>query len=332
MKTLSFKIDLILILLFITNSININCQDSIDNKMRIIDLKLELLDSKLELLDSKMKTWEVKPEELDIRLNDLDIGFRELESKLVMLDFDPESINYRFSVIDSVLLMQQKNTNIVEINNIVAVNKDSIKPIAVKSVISLNPVRIFEGTFQLSYEIAINSGNSIDFSGLATYATNEGISRAYLSKQEMSYFNTATNTYDPYTSNSIYGFGSIVQWKNYLLARTNPKYNAPIGLYAASSLMYRRLWISGFQSRFNEETNNYFNEEITQKLNIFAGGVIIGMQISFIKSISLDIYAGGVMRLSLYDNEMGFTKYKKWDNIDFSGVLPAAGIKIGILK
>jgi len=38
------------------------------------------------------------------------------------------------------------------------------------------------------------------------------------------------------------------------------------------------------------------------------------------------------LRLSKYFRESHFTKYKKWNNIDYSGVLPTAGISIGILK
>jgi len=330
MRKLYFKIWLVLIIAIMANSFSIRCQDSIDNKIRIMDLKLELLDSKLELLDSKMKTWETKPKELDLRLSDLDLDFRELESKLLTLNFNPDDINYRFSVLDSVLQKQQKNIAKPKNTDIATISMDTMRPESSKAVISLNPVRIFEGTFQLSYEFVVNSRNSVDFSGLATYATDEGISRVYLRNQELSYYNSSTSTYDPYASKNIYGFGSIVQWKNYLLAPVNPKHRAPIGLYAAPSLMYRRLWISGFETKLINDAIE--NVEITQKLNVFAGGVIIGMQVSFVKSITLDIYAGGVMRLSMYDSELGFTKYKKWDNIDFSGVLPAGGVKIGILK
>ena len=145
----------------------------------------------------------------------------------------------------------------------------------------MNPVRIFEGTFQLSWEKAINPRNSVDVSGLATYATDEGISRRYVLNQSLSYYNDATNTYDPYTSKNIYGIGSIIQWKNYLLASVNPKHRAPIGLYAAPSLMYRRLWINGTELKYIDY--EYVTQEVTQKLHVFAGGVIIGTQVSFIK-------------------------------------------------
>ena len=148
--------------------------------MKLLDLKLQLLDSKLELLDSKIKTWESKPEELDIKLEELDNGFHELDSRLVMLDFDPESFNAKFSLLDSILISQKKNISEPKIKGIVSLQYDTVIPRQFSSVISLNPVRVFEGTFQLSYEKVINSRNSLDISGLATYATDQGISRRYL--------------------------------------------------------------------------------------------------------------------------------------------------------
>ena len=180
MKRTCFNISIILIIALSANTVIINCQDSIDNKMKLLDLKLQLLDSKLELLDSKIKTWESKPEELDIKLEELDDEFRQLDSKLVMLDFDPENFNNKFSLLDSMLAGQKKNIDEPKITGIISFQYDTLRPRLFSSVISLNPVRIFEGTFQLSYEKVINPRNSVDISGLATYATDEGISRRYL--------------------------------------------------------------------------------------------------------------------------------------------------------
>jgi hypothetical protein len=329
MKTY-IKIALMLIISVLLKSNGLLGQDSIDNKMKLLDLKLQLLDSKLELLDSKIKSWETGHEKFDGKLEEIDMAYRQLATKILMLDFDPADFNYKFYLLDSMMKSQKKSIAEQKIGSIVSFRYDTIRPKPFKSVISLNPVRIFEGTFQISYEKSINPRNSVDLSGLATYATDEGISRRFMLNQSLSYYNERTDTYDPYNSKNIYGFGTIIQWKNYLLASVNPRHKAPIGVYAATSLMYRRLWINGLETKFVED--EFVTLDIIQKLNVFAGGVIIGSQISFIKTLSLDIYAGGVLRLSIYDNETSFTKYKKWDNIDFSGVLPAAGIKIGILK
>jgi len=50
------------------------------------------------------------------------------------------------------------------------------------------------------------------------------------------------------------------------------------------------------------------------------------------KAITADVYIGGVIRLSKYDGQVRFTKYKQLQNIDFSGVMPNIGVKIGIVK
>ncbi len=53
--------------------------------------------------------------------------------------------------------------------------------------------------------------------------------------------------------------------------------------------------------------------------------------ISYERSITSRIGLS-ISGLAKYDNEEGFTKYKSLANIDFSEVMPTAGISIGILK
>jgi hypothetical protein len=67
-------------------------------------------------------------------------------------------------------------------------------------------------------------------------------------------------------------------------------------------------------------------------LNIFALGANIGWKFTFMKVLYIDIYVGGQIRLAKYDDEENFTRYKSLNNIDFSGVMPTAGLSIGILK
>jgi len=72
--------------------------------------------------------------------------------------------------------------------------------------------------------------------------------------------------------------------------------------------------------------------EVTQKLNVLSAGFYTGWQFVLWKAITADVYVGGVLRLSKYDGEAGFTKYSQLRNIDFSGVMPTFGVKIGIVK
>lgn len=308
----------------------VKAQDNAAEKMNLLDLKLQLIDSKLALLDSKIKIWETKPQEIELTLNNLD-------SKVAKLDFNPEEFNQHFRVLDSLISEYKKlvSENKIIRDEVIAETSqtnDLVLPIPHRYAIALNPVRVFEGTMEISGEYKINNRNTIELSGMATYANSQGISNFYLKNQALEYYNMRSSSYDPYKSENISGFGATLQWKNYLLPSVNNNYYVFKGLYAAPYAMYRRVWITGMGMQYDIEEEKWINVEIVQKLNILAGGVIVGWQFPIAKVLSVDCFIGGVIRLSHYDTESGFTKYKKWDNIDYSGVLPRAGIKIGILK
>jgi hypothetical protein len=199
-------------------------------------------------------------------------------------------------------------------------------------VISIYPVRIFEGTIQLSMERVLNQGNAIEVSAMATYAAREGVANYYLANQSLDYYNAALDAYVPYESENISGFGAMVGWRNYLLPRTKPRFSAPRGAYAAPSLMYRRLILSGFDYETDEETGETERVEVQQYLNVFTMGVMAGWQFILWNSLSADLFVGGIVRLAKYDGDANFTKYKQVRNIDFSGVMPTFGVKIGIVK
>ncbi|MBN2347957.1 MAG: hypothetical protein JXJ22_03915 [Bacteroidales bacterium] len=310
-------------------------QDTLSSRMGTLDLKMNLIDTKLQLLDSKISLWELKPAQLELKLAALD-------KKIAELDFQPAQLNYKFQIMDSLIREQQK---ITEENRKIDNESDKILFIApvsnqdlvpeippAKYVISILPLRLMEGTLHLSVERVINYKNSIELSGMATYATMEGMANYYLRNQELSYYNDALEMYDPYESENLAGYGVALQWKNYLLPRIKGNYNAPSGLYASTNLMFRRIWIAGMDQFYNEEEDLWEDIEITQLLNIYTGAVYIGWQVILWNVMAVDLYAGGVIRLSKYDTEEDFTRYKKWDNIDFSGVMPGGGIKIGIVK
>ena len=131
------------------------------------------------------------------------------------------------------------------------------------------------------------------------------------------------------------GGGLNIQFRNYLLANHPNRQQAPLGLYVAPQIMYSRMKITGNYSVMEETAPGVYgmvDKKIIQHLNIFAGGVILGMKIPLFKVLAVDLFAGGNIRLSKYNNEDGFTKNKNWFNFDFSGVSPVAGIAIGILK
>jgi len=303
-------------------------QDSISQKSQLLDMKLQLLDSKLELLDVKIKLWESKPKELDIKLN-------EIDSKISSMDFDPKMVTRRLNEMDSLIKEKHEYVPLMEIPPQPVLEQEPLFFPSYKSAITLDPIRLLEGTFCLSYERTINSRFSVNVSGMATYSTTQGISNYYFSNQSFMRFDALSNTFQPYEGEVMSGGGINIQFRNYLLANHNDRQKAPLGLYAAPQVMYRNLKITGNYREMVETEPDVWelvDKQIIQHLNIFAGGVIIGMKVPLFKVLTVDLFAGGNIRLSKYSDEDSFTKYKDWFNFDFSGVSPVAGIAIGILK
>ena len=303
-------------------------QDSISQKSQMLDMKLQLLDSKLELLDVKIKLWESKPKELDIRLN-------EIDSKITSMDFDPQMVTRRLNEMDSLIKNNHENVQIVEIQPQEIIEQKPVFIPSYKSAITMDPVRLLEGTFSISYERIISSRFSVNVGGMATYSTTQGLSNYYFSNQSFSYLDAVRNVYQPYEGEVMSGGGINIQFRNYLLANHNDRQKAPLGLYASPQVMYRNFKITGNYREYEEVEPDVWemvDKQIIQNLNVFAGGVILGYKIPLFKVLTIDLFAGGNIRLSKYKNEDGFTKYKDWYNFDFSGVSPVAGISIGILK
>lgn len=322
-------IGLFLMLVFSSESYG---QDSISQKSQMLDIKLQLLDSKLDLLDTKMKLWEAKPKELDIRLTELNTRVKEL-------DFDPQQMTKKLNEVDSMLRVRQSTVQQAE--NQPEVAGDEATPYVPEyfpvynSAIMLDPVRLLEGTFCLSYERILNTRFSVNLSAMATYSTTQGLSNYYFSNQSFAVMDMTTNRYETYNGEVMSGGGFNIQFRNYLLANHPGRKTAPLGLYAAPQFLYRNMKITGYKREMEETEPGVFemvDKQIVQHLNIYAGGAVIGMKIPLFKVLALDIFAGGNIRLCEYTNEKGFTKYKDWFNVDFSGVSPVAGIAIGILK
>jgi hypothetical protein len=325
--------------LILSGFVPIFAQDAEDQRIDIVDLKMNLAETKLELLDSKISLWEEKPALLDMKL-------KEIENSIAQLSFSPEQFIEKFQLLDSLLAKQQSlmdaqsEFNMTLLETVNQKQSDSepefvTEPLLIppdKYVISVYPVKLFEGTLQLSVERVLNMGNSIELSAMATYATKEGLANYYISNQKLEYYNADLANYTSYESENISGFGGSLAWRNYLLPRTKPNYTAPGGLYVAPVVMYRRLILSGFDQVFNEEESRTEIVEVVQYLNVFTGGFHAGWQFVLFKAITADVYVGGVIRLSKYDGEARFTKYKQLQNIDFSGVMPNIGVKIGIVK
>jgi hypothetical protein len=326
----SFPLTALLLLLTFFGNPLAKAQDSTAQRSQMLDLKLQLLDSKLDLLDTKIKLWEAKPKELDIRLN-------EIDSKVRSMDFDPSYITSKLNEMDSIIKTENKKS---EERIYVTKQQESQEVLPVflpeyNSAIMLDPVRLLEGTFFLSYERKFKPALSANVGLMATYSTKQGISNMYFSNQSFALFDASTNSYRSYQGEVMSGWGVNLQLRNYLLAKHPGRKKAPYGLYAAPQYMLRKLTITGNYKEMEEVEPGKWEmveTKVVQHLNINAGGVLLGVKVPFFKVLALDIFAGGNIKLSKYKGEDGFTRYKDWFNVDFSGVSPVAGISIGILK
>ena len=332
--------------LFLVQTAGQETTETTEVNQQLLDMKLKLLNSQIELFNSQLKVWETKPLELEQKLTDVD-------QRIDQLDFDPVYFNNKLQDIES-LIEDSKvdfdpvyfNTKLHEIElsiedfkvenkkpkrkGLQSFRPDSVITVPYKTAIAINPIRLFEGTFHITYERSITSKIGLSVSGFATYATEEGISSFYMMNQSLAYFNASLDSSLPYNAQNISGYGIGLAMKNYLLTDVYKKLRSPVGLYAAPNLLFRRLWLSGMSEYYLED--EWIEEEVTQLLNIFALGAHIGWKFTFVKVLYLDMYIGGQIRLARYDNEDSFTRYKSLGNIDYSGVMPTAGLSIGILK
>ena len=323
MRKLTGKLAPVLIYCLFLNVLNSIGQDNLKVSQEILDMKLELLNSQIELFNSQLKVWEAKPQELERRLS-------EVDQRINQLAFDPVYFNNKLNELEYLLedlKTVEKKPSKKEFNPF---RPDSIITIPYKTAIAIDPIRLMEGTFHMTYERALTSKLGVGISGLATFATEEGVSGYYVRNQQLDYYNADLSSSIPYNDNNISGYGIGLSMKNYLLTDIYKKQRSPVGLYAAPNLLFRRLWLSGMSQYYLED--EWVEEEVTRLLNIFAVGAHIGWKFTFVKVLYIDVYAGGQIRLSKYDDEERFTRYKSLGNIDFSGVMPTAGLSIGILK
>ena len=272
------------------------------------------------------------PEVLDLKLQLLDAKLKLIEPKLDKLDTMSKSLYDDYFLINSILKSKSDSLRkLVEAQYKTTDNKKSEEH-NFTSAIQLNPMRLFGGNFQISYERAIKDNLSFELGLMGTYVTKNGLGGEYMKNQDFETYNSLSNSYIPYVGEMLTGYGVTIKCKNYLLNKINSDKKAPIGLYAGPQLMYRKVQINGIEYQYNHEPLVTNQKEVVQNLYVFSGGLIVGGKFVVLKVFSIDTYVGGLMRLSKYHGENSFTKYKSWNNIDYSGVLPTAGMNIGILK
>ena len=258
----------------------------------------------------------------NLRAQLLETKLESLEANLQL--FQKNSVR-KIKTIDSLIYVLENTDPVIVHEKDKA--RDTILMKNYTSAISINPARLLEGSLFLSYEKSFSDRFSIDLGLMGTYVTRNGIGGGYLEAQNLDLAAASfveNDLYFDYSGEMMTGWGVFLEGKKYL----SPKSEAPFGLYAGPHLMYRKVHFI-FRA-YKWDTSNY--TDAVKNLDVVRAGVILGGKFKFSDVLCLDISVGGIMRLSKYFRDSKFTKYQKWINIDYSGVLPTLTIKLGILN
>lgn len=306
MKILNFRI-VILFISLVTLSLSAVSQNEVEVKHELMETKTALLETKLILLEQKVNNM-------------------EMETQYVMDDLSGLELYYQHKLDSSLKLLNKKITNF---------RKEKYPEKTYKSAIQMDPIKVLQGTLQLSYERMINPSSSIDVAILGTYVTENGLGFGYVKNQELSVYDEYYGDYRYINAQMFRGLGGILQYRYYLPAGKWINSNPPLGFYVGPQLMYRKVWIDGeFSDIIYLEDGSTLSPitKISEQLDIVSGGIFIGGKFNLLDVFCVDIYAGGSLRLSKYGGEKELTRYKDWMNIDYTGVVPSAGLRVGILR
>jgi len=150
------------------------------------------------------------------------------------------------------------------------------------------------------------------------------------------YYTVANSNAD---KEQLSGPGVELQFRDYLGKYTGPtKYPFYFGL----QFMGRHIEdIMGYDqhTQYNYDPYTYQSTSVvipayeTQRtMNIYYGGIVLGYQTFVRQAVSFDFFVGGGLRLTYYGGEKSPTKFKKMNEFDYSGIMPKAGVIIGILQ
>ena len=284
-------------------------------RLRLQQLQTELLEARLALLEKRYEQLKESDSSEELREE-----LKVLTGQLVALRDSLELLNQIvWGMWHDFYNTYDEEQEVIE-----------VKIPVVKSLIGLQPVKLFQGNFELSAERRLGKAWSGEVALMGTYVTRGGMGGGYLKNQDLEYFSPVSDSWEKYTGEMFTGFGIQLRSKNFLLHRLDSNNTAPLGLYAGPLLNYRYVRIRGEENRWID--NKFEKHEVNRHLGIIGAGVVLGYQMPFLKVLALDVYVGGVMRISKYAGEKHLTRYKKWSNIDYTGVLPTAGVRISILK
>ena len=143
-----------------------------------------------------------------------------------------------------------------------------------------------------------------------------------------------TNNKSDYTR-QLSGPGLELQFRDYL-----GKYSGPtkfpfyfgfqfMGRHIKEDRKYDSYYTYNYETNENILNSGYTNH---RSMNIYYGGIVMGYQEFIAQALSVDVFVGGGLRLTYYGGEDSPTRFTKMGDFDYSGIMPKAGIVIGILQ
>lgn len=167
------------------------------------------------------------------------------------------------------------------------------------ALVKISPFHFLDGTIYATYERALNNNNSFALSGGYRLSDNA----------------------------DEYGWMGELQLRKYIF---KPSINSS----SESSLagIYAGLYGNGkyFVEQYEKNYSNTHRSS-TQEYDVkqMEGGVLMGMQILFSEKLSLDLYAGGGLRYSEFDNKPMYLDLYSPER-GYTGIVPKIGFDIGL--
>lgn len=273
-------------------------------------------EKELELLETKQKLLETEMNLVKTKLNNLtsihdSISLLKKEIKALHANINKNNTKYTYSKYS-----------------------DSITVRPFNETWEYNFFRLFEGSIEIGYEKLINKKSAINIALFGTYADQNGIGQRYVEDYGYTDNNIMPNYNIYYDANKMYGAGVEIKWKHYLLADRNVyRYSNWKGLYVAPSLLYRTVIYEG-DKRFHyyDQFESFTKlEDFTNTLHVGRLAFYFGNKNVISNVFSIDYYIGGSIRLSEYTKD-DLGDYSNWTDIDYSGIMPTAGLKLGFVS
>lgn len=175
----------------------------------------------------------------------------------------------------------------------------------IQNIVKLSPFHFVDGTFLLAYERMLTPKSSLMIQG--GLHSKEGF-----------------NNNEP-----SFGFQEEIQFRQYFIAPKN------VGARGKNTFYFKGMYAGPYLfHRYRDQVVSTFdwvsqeNVLLSQSVNEFSGGVVLGAQFALGNAFYFDIYTGGGVKKSWGRNPN--QQFIDITSVGYNGVLPKAGFLLGI--